>query len=147
MRDRAPVNTKALRTVAILHPDMLDVGCISHFLDRVGTNCKTPILKQFMTCWNCIFTTSIRGRVVWKEIAGPCQGIMPPDGRATGNALKSFSKNGPASRPFFRATKGDHIMLRPHCHPPYVKTTLLMMWTGSEMAVPERRHGHPVTER
>ena len=67
MRDRAPVNTKALRTVSILYPGMLDVGCISHFLD-------TPLLKQFMTSWNCIFTTSIRGRMVWKEITGR---VMP----------------------------------------------------------------------
>ena len=37
MRDRAPVNTKALQTVSVLCPEMLDVGCISHFLDRVET--------------------------------------------------------------------------------------------------------------
>ena len=49
MRDRAPVNTKALRTVSVLYPDIIDIGCISHFLDRVGVKCKTPLLKQFMT--------------------------------------------------------------------------------------------------
>ena len=64
MGDRAPVNTKALSTVSILYPEMLDVGCISHFLDRVGTKYNTPVLKQFMTPWNFIFTTSIRGRMV-----------------------------------------------------------------------------------
>ena len=42
MRDRAPVNSKALRTVSILYPNMMDIGCISHFQDRVGTKCVTP---------------------------------------------------------------------------------------------------------
>lgn len=70
MRDRAPVNTKALRTVSVLYPDIIDIGCISHFLDRVGVKCKTPLLKQFMTAWNYIFTTSMKGRRVWKAING-----------------------------------------------------------------------------
>ena len=70
MRDRAPVNTKVLSTVSILYPEMLDVGCISHFLDRVGTKCNTHVLKQFMTPWNFTFTTSIRGRMVWKDLTG-----------------------------------------------------------------------------
>ena len=69
MRDRAPVNTKALQTVSVLYPEMLDVGCISHFLDRVGTKCNTPVLKQFMTKWNLIFT-SMKGRRVRKEVSG-----------------------------------------------------------------------------
>ena len=47
MRDRASVNTCALRTVSVLYPDMLDVGCISHFLDQVGVKCKTPALTLF----------------------------------------------------------------------------------------------------
>lgn len=29
-------NTKALQTMSVLYPEMLDVGCISHFLDQVG---------------------------------------------------------------------------------------------------------------
>ena len=69
MRDRAPVNTRALQTVSVLYPEMLDVGYISHFLDRVGTKCNIPVLKQFMTTWNLIFTTSTKGRRVWKEVS------------------------------------------------------------------------------
>jgi len=69
-RDRAPVNTKALQTVSVLYPEMLDVGCISHFLDRVGTKCNIPVLKQFMTTWNLIFTTSMKGKRAWKEVSG-----------------------------------------------------------------------------
>lgn len=70
MRDRAPVNTKALRTVSIIYPDMMDIGCISHFLDRVGTKCLTPVLSPFMTSWNYIFTTSMKARRIFKELTG-----------------------------------------------------------------------------
>ena len=70
MRDRASVNTCALRTVSVLYPDMLDVGCIFHFLDRVGVKCKTPALTPFMSTWNVIFKTSIKARRVWSQISG-----------------------------------------------------------------------------
>ena len=63
MRDGAPVNTKALQTVSVLYPEM-HVGCISYFLYRVGTKSNIPVLKQFMTTWNLIFTTSMKGRRV-----------------------------------------------------------------------------------
>ena len=52
MRDRASVNTKALQTVSVLYPDMIDIGCISHFLNKVGEKCHTPTLKLFMATWN-----------------------------------------------------------------------------------------------
>ena len=37
-RDRATVNTKAVQTVSVIYPEMLNVGCTYHFIDRVGTN-------------------------------------------------------------------------------------------------------------
>lgn len=70
MRDRASVNTCALRTVSVLYPDMLDVDYISHFLDQVGVKCKTPALTPFMSTWNIIFTTSMKARRVWSQISG-----------------------------------------------------------------------------
>ena len=69
LRDRAAVNTCALRTVSVLYLDMLDVGCISHFLDRVRVKCKTPALTPFMSTWNAIFTTSMKARRVWNQIS------------------------------------------------------------------------------
>ncbi len=36
MHDRASVNTVAIRTLKIVYPSMLDVGCFSHTLDLVG---------------------------------------------------------------------------------------------------------------
>lgn len=70
MRDRASVNTKALQTVSVLYPDMIDIGCISHFLNKVGEKCHIPTLKLFMATWNLIFSTSIRARNIWRGISG-----------------------------------------------------------------------------
>lgn len=74
MRDRASVNTKAVAMVSVLYPDMLDVGCISHFLDREGVKSNTPVLSTLMSSWNLIFTTSVKGRRVWNQITGR---VMP----------------------------------------------------------------------
>ena len=70
MRDRPSVNTCALLTVSVLYPNMLDLGYISHFLDRVGVKCNIPVLRPFMSTWNLVFTTSMKARRVWKEISG-----------------------------------------------------------------------------
>ena len=36
VRDRASTNNVAVRTLTIVYPKLLDVGCFSHTLDRVG---------------------------------------------------------------------------------------------------------------
>ena len=41
MRDRASVNGKAMRTVQIMYPGVMDIGCFSHTLDLVPTS--TPL--------------------------------------------------------------------------------------------------------
>lgn len=48
MRDQAPINSKAVSTVSILYPDMMDIGCIFNFLDRFGTEFVTQVLSSFM---------------------------------------------------------------------------------------------------
>ena len=35
MRDRASVNNLAMRTINVIYPNMLDIGCFSHALDHV----------------------------------------------------------------------------------------------------------------
>ncbi len=35
-RDRASSNNVAMRTMAVVYPDLLDVGCLSHTIDHVG---------------------------------------------------------------------------------------------------------------
>ena len=42
MRDRASVNNVAMRTVAIMYPSVMDIGCFSHTLDLVGSHFQLP---------------------------------------------------------------------------------------------------------
>ena len=48
MRDRASVNNVAIRTLKILYPNLLDIGCFSHTLDLVGDHFKLPQLTEFL---------------------------------------------------------------------------------------------------
>ena len=47
MRDCASVNNVAFRTLKIVYPIALDVGCISHTLNPVGDHFKLPNLLDF----------------------------------------------------------------------------------------------------
>ena len=49
VRDRAAVNNVAMRTLAVVYSKLLDVGCFSHTIDRVGQHFKTHILSEFYT--------------------------------------------------------------------------------------------------
>ena len=60
MRDRAAVNGKAMRTLGVLYPNVIDIGCFSHMLDLVGDNFKTPSL--WSTGWSF---TSIATKQDW----------------------------------------------------------------------------------
>ena len=60
MRDRASVNNLAMRTINVIYPNMLDIGCFSHALDHVGENFKTPTLDDFCSSW-------IMSKALWKE--------------------------------------------------------------------------------
>ena len=53
MRDRAPVNTKTIGKVSILYPGMLDVGCISYFLNRVAVKSVTPVFDTIHVSMKC----------------------------------------------------------------------------------------------
>ena len=70
MRDRASVNDVAMRTIKILYPHMVDVGCFSHTIDHVGEHFKTPILDSFVSSWVKIFSHSPKARLLWKEQTG-----------------------------------------------------------------------------
>lgn len=47
MHDRASTNNVALRTLKVVYPKVVDVGCISHTLDLVGEKFTTPHLNEF----------------------------------------------------------------------------------------------------
>ena len=55
MRDRASVNSVAMKTVKIIYPNALDVGCFSHAFDRVGEHFNIPTLTEFIGNWLSLF--------------------------------------------------------------------------------------------
>ena len=70
MRDRASVNDVAIRTLKVLYPGVLDIGCFSHTLDLVGSKFVVPHLHDFMTAWVSLFNHSPKARLIWKEHTG-----------------------------------------------------------------------------
>ena len=74
MRDRASVNEVALKTVKIVYPHCLSIGCFSHTIDHVGEHFNTPILSEFITAWISLFAHSPKCRMIWKELTGKAMG-------------------------------------------------------------------------
>ena len=70
MRDRAAVNGVAMRILAVVYPKVLDIGCFSHTIDRVGEHFKTPILSEFCTAWIMLFSHSPKAKLLWKQQTG-----------------------------------------------------------------------------
>ena len=69
-RDRASVNSVAMRTVSILYNKLLDVGCFSHTLDHVGEHMRTPTLDTFLKAWVSLFSHSPKSRLLWRTQTG-----------------------------------------------------------------------------
>ena len=67
MHDRAATNGVAMRTVKVIYPLLLDVGCFSHMLDLVGEKFCTPHLTEFITWWVSLFSHSPKARVLRRE--------------------------------------------------------------------------------
>ena len=65
MRDRAASNSVAVRTLKIVYPNLLDIGCFSHALDRVGEYFNLPILSDFISLWLAMFSHSFKARLIW----------------------------------------------------------------------------------
>lgn len=69
MRDRASVNNVAIRTLSIVYPKLLDVGCFSHTLDHVGEKLNTPVLDVFAKkAWINMFSRSPKSKLAWKML-------------------------------------------------------------------------------
>ena len=66
MRDRASTNNVAMRTLMIVYPKVVDVGCFSHTIDHVGGYFKTPVLTDFTSLWISLFSHSPKTRLLWK---------------------------------------------------------------------------------
>ncbi len=70
MHDRASVNSVAMRTLKVLYPNVLDIGCYSHTIDHVGDNFKTPVLHEFGLLWVSLFSHSPHARLLWRSRTG-----------------------------------------------------------------------------
>lgn len=70
IHDRASVNSVAMRTVSVLYTDFIDVGCLSHTIDLVGKNMKTPFLDKFFKSWVQLFSHSPKARLIWRTQTG-----------------------------------------------------------------------------
>ena len=70
MRDRSSVNNSAMNTISIIYPYLVDIGCISHTLNHVGENFKTPILTEFIHSWINLFSHSPKAKLLWKSRVG-----------------------------------------------------------------------------
>ena len=62
MRNRASVNSVAMKTVKIVYPKIFDIGCFSHTIDRVGEHFNIPTLTEFVTSWLSLFSHSVKAK-------------------------------------------------------------------------------------
>lgn len=67
IHDRASVNNVAIRTLKILYPKLVDIGCFSHTLDIVGEKFVTPTLNDFTKTWIGMFSRSTKTKLAWKN--------------------------------------------------------------------------------
>ena len=63
MRDRTATNNVAVRTLKVLYPNCVDIGCFSHTLDCVGEKFQTPVLEDFLSAWISLFSHSLKTRL------------------------------------------------------------------------------------
>ena len=61
-------------TLQTVYPKLLDVGCFSHTLDRVGEYFNIPILSEFTSTWIMMFSCNPKVRLLWKEQTGRAMG-------------------------------------------------------------------------
>lgn len=67
MRDRSSVNNTATKTLKIVYPLLIDIGCFSHTIDHVGEHFVTPNLSEFVSSWINLFSHSPKTKLLWKE--------------------------------------------------------------------------------
>ena len=87
MRDRASVNSVAMKTVKINYPNALNVVCFSHAFDRVGEHFNIPTLTEFIGNWLSLFfhiVLNIEAKFLLKQQTG--------SSLATNSATRWWSK-------------------------------------------------------
>ena len=62
MSDQPATNNFALRTLKVVYPNIVDVGCFSHTIDHVGEKFETPVLDEFISAWISLLLIVIKLR-------------------------------------------------------------------------------------
>ena len=70
MRDQESSNGVAMKTLKVLYPNLVETGCFSHTIDRVGEKFYNPILHEFGIAWVSMFSHSPKTKQLWKELTG-----------------------------------------------------------------------------
>ena len=70
IHDRAAVNTAVMRTISILYPSVMNIGCFSHTVDNIGDRFAVPTLDKFMKQWETMFKHSYKAKLLWREQTG-----------------------------------------------------------------------------
>ena len=70
MHDCASANNAAMRTLKVLYPAVLGIGCFSHTLNRVGEKFNAPLVNDFTTYWVSLFSHSFKAQAIWKQQTG-----------------------------------------------------------------------------
>ena len=78
MRDRASSNGVAMRTLRVVYPNHIDIGCYSHTIDLVGEMFCTPNLDTFIRLWVSLLAHSPRARLWWKNRTGKAMSSYSP---------------------------------------------------------------------
>ena len=78
MKDRAAVNETASRTLKVVYPNLLSIGCLSHTIDRVGEHFNTPNLSEFIISWISLFSHSPKTRFLWLDQTGKSMATYSP---------------------------------------------------------------------
>ena len=70
MHDRASVNGAAMRTIKVVFPSLVDIGCYSHTIDLAGEKFDVPVLDEFFRLWISLFAHSSRAKMDWRTTTG-----------------------------------------------------------------------------
>ena len=70
MHDRASVNGAAMRTIKVVFPLLVDIGCYSHTIDLAGEKFDVPVLDEFFRLWISLFAHSSRAKMDWRTTTG-----------------------------------------------------------------------------
>ena len=70
MRDCSSVNNTAIKTISIIYPVSVDVGCFAHTLNHVGEKFVSPTLTDFVHNWINLFSHSPKAKLQWRTRVG-----------------------------------------------------------------------------